>query len=158
VRAALSASGLPASLLEIEVTETALVADIAEAAKTLHTVKQLGVRIAIDDFGTGYSSLAYLDELPVDTVKIDKSFIARLGATVEGANLIDGVVRLAHRLGLTVVAEGVEGLEQDQILRDLACDAAQGYLYARPGPPDGATGLPPQPAPPARPRTAPASV
>jgi len=158
VRVALSGSGLPASLLEIEVTETALVADIAEAAKTLHTLKQLGVRIAIDDFGTGYSSLAYLDERPVDTVKIDKSFIARIGATVEGANLIDGVVRLAHRLGLTVVAEGVEGLEQDQILRDLECDAAQGYLYARPAAPDVATGLPPQPAAPARRRTSPATV
>jgi len=158
VRMALSESGLPASLLEIEVTETALVADIAEAAKTLHTLKQLGVRIAIDDFGTGYSSLAYLDELPVDTVKIDKSFIARIGATAEGANLIDGVVRLAHRLGLTVVAEGVEGLEQDQILRDLACDAAQGYLYARPAAPDDATGLPPQPAAPPRRQAAPATV
>jgi EAL domain-containing protein (putative c-di-GMP-specific phosphodiesterase class I) len=126
------------------VTETALVADMAEAIRTLGTLKQLGVRIAIDDFGTGYSSLAYLGELPVDAVQIDKSFVDRIGATGEGANLVRGVVRVAHGLGLKVVAEGVEGTEQDRILREIACDAAQGFLYARPVAPDLATGRPPQ--------------
>jgi diguanylate cyclase len=132
VQAALSAACVPANLLELEVTETAVVANIVEAGRTLRTLKELGVRIAIDDFGTGYSSLAYLAELPVTTVKIDKSFVDRLATTIDGASLVDGVVRLAHSLGLTVVAEGVEGVEQDRILRHLACDAAQGYLYARP--------------------------
>jgi len=117
---------------------------MAEAVRTLRTLKELGVRIAIDDFRTGYSSLAYLGELAVDTVKIDKSFIDRIGATEDGANLVDGVVRLAHGLGLTVVAEGVEGAEQDRILREISCDAAQGFLYARPVSPDEATGRPPQ--------------
>jgi diguanylate cyclase (GGDEF)-like protein len=144
VRAALSGARLPANLLELEVTETALVANMAEAVRTLRTLKELGVRIAIDDFGTGYSSLAYLGELPVDAVKIDKSFIDRIGETDDGANLVDGVVRLAHGLGLKVVAEGVEGAEQDRILREIACDAAQGFLYARPVSADEATGRPPQ--------------
>jgi diguanylate cyclase (GGDEF)-like protein/PAS domain S-box-containing protein len=129
VQDVLASSRLPAGLLELEITETALVANIAEASRALRTLKQLGVGIAIDDFGTGYSSLAYLSELPVNTVKIDKSFVDRLGTTT---NLIEGVVRLAHSLSLRVVAEGVEGTEQDGILRSLACDSAQGYLYARP--------------------------
>ena len=128
----LSVTGLPAEALELELTETALISSLENARHALDDLKALGVRVAIDDFGTGYSSLSYLRELPVDTLKIDKSFVEKLGRSDEDTEIVGGVIRLAHSIGLTVTAEGIEHIDQETVLRNMGCDAAQGYLYARP--------------------------
>jgi diguanylate cyclase (GGDEF)-like protein/PAS domain S-box-containing protein len=125
---------LPACALTLEITESALMEDPDLAARTLTQLRRLGVGIAIDDFGTGYSSLSYLRMFPVTSVKIDRSFIDSLTVNEDGRAIVEGVVRLAHTLGLTVVAEGVETSEQLDVLRDLGCDYGQGYLFSRPVP------------------------
>ena len=128
----------PAQIV-IEVTETALLVDgTAEGdagVATLRELSALGLRIAIDDFGTGYSSLAYLTQLPADVVKIDKTFVDRLGQSPRDDALVEATVTMAHQLGLEVVAEGVETVEQQDILFAAGCDAGQGYLYGRPAAP-----------------------
>ncbi len=134
--AACSAAGLQPSSVCLELTETAMVTarhDIA-SYEALIMVRETGARIAIDDFGMGYSALSYLTDLPVDIVKIDRSFVSRLGAMAADVVLVEAVIRLAHELGLTVIAEGVETAEQLGVLRSLGADAAQGYLFARPAP------------------------
>jgi diguanylate cyclase (GGDEF)-like protein/PAS domain S-box-containing protein len=133
VAAALDATGLPARCLELELTETALISNFSTARRALQSLRALGVRIAIDDFGTGYSSLSYLHELPVDRMKIDKCFVDGI-LERDGHELVQGLIRLAHSLGLAVTAEGVELPGQRQILTDMGCDYAQGYLFARPAP------------------------
>jgi diguanylate cyclase (GGDEF)-like protein/PAS domain S-box-containing protein len=135
VEAALSASGLPASSLVLEITEGVLLEDTESVATTLGALKDLGVRIALDDFGTGYSSLSYLDRFPVDVVKIDKSFIDSLDS--EGAppsSLVSAIVNLGAVLGLDVTAEGIEQPHQLDRLKALGCAQGQGYLFARPVP------------------------
>jgi diguanylate cyclase (GGDEF)-like protein/PAS domain S-box-containing protein len=132
VAEALRASGLPARRLVLEVTESVLLADLDTALKRLEALRALGVRVALDDFGTGYSSLAYLQRLPVDVLKIDRTFTADVTAGGKRAALARAVVTLADTLGLRTVAEGVETDEQDAELRTLGCDYGQGYLYARP--------------------------
>jgi diguanylate cyclase (GGDEF)-like protein len=127
------AAGLPADALTVEVTETALVADMAMAADVLAAVRRLGVHVAVDDFGIGYSSLAYLHRLPIDTVKIDRSFVQSLAENVD-APIVDVILVLAERMNLHTVAEGIEYPEQAHRLRDLRCERAQGYLYSRPMP------------------------
>jgi EAL domain-containing protein (putative c-di-GMP-specific phosphodiesterase class I) len=136
VTAALSASGLPSAALVLEVTESTVMEDVSVTMPRLEALKALGLRLAIDDFGTGYSSLSYLGNLPVEVVKIDKSFIDRItGAKdVEGAAMVRGVIELSHALGLTSVAEGVELSDQLDVLTELGCDNVQGYLFARPVP------------------------
>jgi diguanylate cyclase (GGDEF)-like protein/PAS domain S-box-containing protein len=136
VTAALSASGLPPAALVLEVTESTVMEDVGVTMPRLEALKGLGLRLAIDDFGTGYSSLSYLGNLPVEVVKIDKSFIDRItGAKdVEGAAMVRGVIELSHALGLTSVAEGVELSDQLDVLTELGCDNVQGYLFARPVP------------------------
>ena len=99
---------------------------------TLRRLKSLGVHVAIDDFGTGYSSLSYLKRFPVDSLKIDKSFIDGLGRDPEDTTIVEAVISLAHALGLGVVAEGVESVEQLNQLRRLGCELAQGYYFSRP--------------------------
>ena len=107
--------------------------DDAEAAsEILQQLRELGVRIAIDDFGTGYSSLSYLRRFPVDTLKVDRSFVGRLGQEAEDTAIVQAVITLAKTLGLEVVAEGVERLEQLAPLREMECDLVQGYYFARP--------------------------
>jgi EAL domain-containing protein (putative c-di-GMP-specific phosphodiesterase class I) len=128
---ALDASGMPASMLLIEVTETAVVDDLDPAGTVLHTLKGLGVRLAIDDFGTGYSSLARLSTFPLDVVKIDKSFVDRLVGSADGDATVHAILQLSKTLGMKVIAEGVEHAEQAQALDRLGCGMAQGYLYAR---------------------------
>ena len=132
VQNALSASGLEASALTIEITETTLMRNIEETAHRLAALKQLGVRIAIDDFGTGYSSLAHLRRFPVDALKIDRSFITGLAHNAEGETLIRTLVQLGKALSIKTVAEGIEQQQELSLLRDEDCDSGQGFLFARP--------------------------
>jgi len=131
VRTALAEGGLPATALVLEVTESTLVAD-AESTARLDALRADGVRVAIDDFGTGYSSLAYLVHLPVDVLKIDRTFLA----TAVDTTLMRAILQLAGGLALQTVAEGVETEEQAATLRALGCEHAQGFLYSRPVPPE----------------------
>ena len=123
---------VPAELLRLEVTESAVMGDAARCMAVLQGLHDLGVRLSIDDFGTGYSSMAYLRRLPVDELKIDRSFVLGMTTAVQDAVLVRTAIDLGHNLGLTVVAEGVEGAEHVAALRALGCDIAQGYHYARP--------------------------
>jgi diguanylate cyclase (GGDEF)-like protein len=136
VRDALHASGLPASSLIIEVTETALMTHVDATARRLRVIKELGVRIAVDDFGTGYSSLAYLRQFPVDSLKIDRMFTSAIASSPESKALIGTLVQLGKDLGLSTLAEGVETTEEMDLLRDAHVNQAQGFLMARPLDPD----------------------
>ena len=134
VRRLLAEHDVPASLLRLEVTESAVMGDAARCMEVLQRLHDLGVHLSIDDFGTGYSSMAYLRRLPVDELKIDRSFVLGMTTTQADAVLVRTAIDLGHNLGLTVVAEGVEGAEHVAALRELGCDIAQGYHYARPMP------------------------
>jgi diguanylate cyclase (GGDEF)-like protein len=136
VTAALADSGLPAGALWLELTESTVMADADVAGDTLAELRRLGVHLAIDDFGTGYSSLAYLRRLPIEQLKIDRSFVAGLGDDPEDQAIVGLIVSLAGTLGLSVVAEGVETPEQLSSLRRLGCDTVQGFHVGRPLPPD----------------------
>jgi len=132
VTGALRATGLEPSRLELELTESVLVDNRDEAILILKRLKALGVQIAVDDFGTGYSSLSYLSRLPIDCLKIDRSFVSRVQERGRDAAIAQAVITLAHSLGLRVVAEGVETDDQREFLRSHACDLGQGYLFSRP--------------------------
>jgi diguanylate cyclase (GGDEF)-like protein len=135
VSKALSMSGLPANRLEIEVTESAMVDDLAETSRVLRTLSQSGVRISLDDFGTGFSSLSYLHQLPLDKVKIDRSFVESIRKDERSLILLSGVTRMAADLGLLVIVEGVEEVEQLNILKEkVHLDQVQGYLFGKPMP------------------------
>jgi EAL domain-containing protein (putative c-di-GMP-specific phosphodiesterase class I) len=134
VSEALSQAGLPADALWLEITESVLMEEVETTAQTLRGLKSLGVHLSVDDFGTGYSSLNYLKRFPVDTLKIDRSFVDGLGTDAEDSAIVAAVVSLARALNLSVVAEGVERVGQLQELRRLGCDAAQGFLLGRPVP------------------------
>jgi diguanylate cyclase (GGDEF)-like protein len=123
---------VPATLLRLEVTESAVMVDATRCMDVLQRLHDLGVKLSIDDFGTGYSSMSYLRRLPVDELKIDRSFVLGMTTTSQDAVLVRTAIDLGHNLGLTVVAEGVEGAEHVAALRELGCDIAQGYHYARP--------------------------
>jgi diguanylate cyclase (GGDEF)-like protein/PAS domain S-box-containing protein len=129
---ALDDSGLPPGALVLEVTESALIKNLDLTLPRLHALRCLGVRLAVDDFGTGYSSLSYLADLPVNFVKIDKSFVDRITQDADGSAMVRGVIDLSRALGFTCVAEGVERENQRAVLDKLGCDSAQGYLFARP--------------------------
>jgi len=120
--------------LELEITESVIMEDVKHNISTLQAIRAMGVRIAIDDFGTGFSSLSHLARLPVDTLKIDRSFVLGMTATPEGLSLVSTIIDLAHALKLNVVAEGVEDTEQSRLLRLLGCDEMQGFLFSRPVP------------------------
>ncbi|AGL18330.1 bifunctional diguanylate cyclase/phosphodiesterase [Actinoplanes sp. N902-109] len=130
----LAATGMPAGRLCLEMTESVLLTDTDENLTQLHRLKALGVTLAMDDFGTGYSSLAYLRRYPMDILKIDRSFVDRLGGDHEDEALVRTIVQLGRSLGMTTVAEGIEDAVQLAILRDLRCDLAQGYFLSRPLP------------------------
>ena len=132
VQRALADSDLPAHALCLEVTEEAIMHDPTAAARVLNALRELGVSLAIDDFGTGYSSLAQLRRLPLDTLKIDRSFITDLGDSDELRIIVTSIVTMAHAIGLDVVAEGVETAQQFDILKELGCDHAQGYYLSKP--------------------------
>jgi EAL domain-containing protein (putative c-di-GMP-specific phosphodiesterase class I) len=120
--------------LQLEITESLLMHDVEAGIRKLSILRGMGIGVAMDDFGTGYSSLSYIARLPLDTVKIDRSFISGVTANAEDATIVSGIVALVHSLKLRVVAEGVETLEQAQHLASLGCDEAQGYYYSRPVP------------------------
>jgi EAL domain-containing protein (putative c-di-GMP-specific phosphodiesterase class I) len=136
VVSALSMSGLPASRLELEVTESIFVRDAAQARIALEQVMALGCKVALDDFGTGYSSLSYLHKLPIHILKVDRSFVSDLGVDASTLTLTRAIVALARALDLHVIAEGVETREQAELLRSLGCDELQGFLFSRPVPAD----------------------
>ncbi len=130
----LAATGLPAASLELEITESVVMDSSDAAIDALRALRALGVKLVLDDFGTGYSSLAYLKRLPLDTIKIDRSFVAGLADDDSNLPIVQAVVSLAHGLGIDVTAEGIETVEQRDCLRDLGCDRGQGYWFARPLP------------------------
>ena len=134
VRDVLAESAFDPSCLELELTETILMNPTDDNLATLKAFKDLGVRVAIDDFGTGYSSLGYLQRFPLDVLKIDRAFVMDLPASTSSAAIVEAILTLAHGLGLEVVAEGVETVEQLAFLRDHGCDEGQGYYFGRPLP------------------------
>jgi diguanylate cyclase (GGDEF)-like protein len=129
---ALSRHAVPARLLEVEITESAMMGDQDEILAELAAIRALGVKLHVDDFGTGYSSLSQLQRMKMDVLKVDRSFTAELGRSKEGTVFFQAIVSMAHALGMEVVAEGVENEEQLAILRTLGCNEVQGYLVARP--------------------------
>jgi EAL domain-containing protein (putative c-di-GMP-specific phosphodiesterase class I) len=135
VRAALGNAGEAAGL-DLEITESLLMEYIDESLGKLRAVRALGVHIALDDFGTGYSSLAYLSRLPIDTVKIDRSFVHSMTDKAENTSIVSAILSLARALNLRAVAEGVETEDQAELLRLLLCDEMQGYLFSPPVPMD----------------------
>ena len=136
VAVSLQTCGIGAGELEMEVTESMMMEDPEQAIAILHRLRALGVRLSIDDFGTGYSSMAYLKRLPVDTLKLDRHFVTEIATDTRDADLCAGVIALAHKLGLKVVAEGVETEAQRRALAERDCDLFQGWLFARPMAPE----------------------
>ena len=136
VRDILDESGLPAEYLEIEITESIVMNNIEENLKVLNDIKDLGVKIALDDFGTGYSSLSYLRLLPIDKLKLDKSFIDNIHISENDRVIVECIIKLAHEMNILVVAEGVEIEEQFDILYKMGCDRIQGYYFSKPISPD----------------------
>jgi diguanylate cyclase (GGDEF)-like protein/PAS domain S-box-containing protein len=134
VTEALQSSGLEAERLELEITESLMLADSAHTLETLHGLRKLGVRISMDDFGTGYSSLAYFRSFPFDKIKIDRSFISELGRRQDNLAIITAVIGLSRSLGMSTIAEGIETEEQMQMLRAEGCEEAQGFLFSPPLP------------------------
>ncbi len=141
MRRALDLSGLSSHLLDLELTESSLMENVGETVRSLDELKDLGVRISVDDFGTGYSSLSYLKRFPVDTLKIDQSFVGNITNDPRDAAIVSSVVSLAHSLNLRVVAEGVETSAQADFLRRERCEAMQGFVFSRPLPPEAFEGL-----------------
>jgi diguanylate cyclase (GGDEF)-like protein len=141
VRRTLHDTGFDPHALELEITETAAMRDARHTTQLLGALRRMGVRVAIDDFGTGYSSLSHLVRLQISTVKLDRSFVRDLPTVPEHAAVAAAVIALGHRLGLTVVAEGVETVDERDALRDEGCDAIQGFLYSKPVPAEDCAAL-----------------
>jgi diguanylate cyclase (GGDEF)-like protein len=134
IRDSLARFNLPASALQLEITESRIVSDLRRARSALDEIRGMGVEIAIDDFGTGFSSLSQLQQLPIDEIKIDRSFVTRMDANDNDAALVRSIIELARNLGLKVTAEGVETQATESTLRELGCDSAQGFHIGRPVP------------------------
>lgn len=132
IRDILDETNVDAKHLKLEITESAVMENADMAARLLKRLKALGVQLSIDDFGTGYSSLGYLHRFPVNTLKIDRSFVGRIGEAAENIEIVRTIVSLAENMGMEVVAEGVETLSQLSQLRKLNCKYGQGYLFSRP--------------------------
>jgi diguanylate cyclase (GGDEF)-like protein len=130
IRRALDASGLDPALLEIELTETAVMSDAEESVHILEAISRMGVLVSVDDFGTGYSSMSYLRRFPIDKLKIDRCFVEQMTARREDASIVRAIISLAHSLSLKVIAEGVETPEQLQLLAELGCDQYQGFYFS----------------------------
>jgi predicted signal transduction protein with EAL and GGDEF domain len=132
VQECLNETGLDPRCLKLEITEIAIMTDPKTAAATLDKLRALGIAISLDDFGTGYSSLSYLQNFPISNLKIDRSFVKRLGVSHESDEIVRTIVRLAHTLGMDVTAEGIEEPSQQSQLAGLACESGQGFLYSKP--------------------------
>lgn len=132
VDSALQESGLPGKLLVLEITERIVMANTDQAKRQLEALRKLGVRIAIDDFGTGHSSLAYLRDLPIDILKVDRSFVDPLGSDHQALALLRAIVGIADALDLDVIVEGVETAAEIELLDQLGCHIVQGFYYGRP--------------------------
>jgi len=132
VECVLAETGLEAQTLKLEITESMVMDDIEAAIATLEQIKALNVRLGIDDFGTGYSSLSHLYRFPADTLKVDQAFVSRIGLDEENNEIVRAIVTLAHNLGMTVIAEGIETQEQLALLRSLNCEYGQGYFFSEP--------------------------
>jgi EAL domain-containing protein (putative c-di-GMP-specific phosphodiesterase class I) len=132
VELALESSKLPPSSLKLEITESTAMENAEHTIEVLNNLKMLGVQLSIDDFGTGYSSLSHLHRLPFDTLKIDRSFVNRVGENGENSEVLQTIISLAKNLKMRVIAEGIETESQLAVLRNLGCDYGQGYLLARP--------------------------
>jgi EAL domain-containing protein (putative c-di-GMP-specific phosphodiesterase class I) len=132
VDAATSLHGIEPSMLDVELTESALIENVARTQRTLAGLKQLGTHLSLDDFGTGYSSLAYLKQFPIDKLKIDQSFVRGLPTDADDAAIAKTIIAMAHQLRMTVSAEGVETEEQSLFLTDIGCDELQGYHLGHP--------------------------
>lgn len=144
VREALADAGLPPELLELEVTESVLINGVEPAIALINDLKAMGIRVALDDFGTGFSSLSYLRDLPIHKVKLDRAFIQNIGTNRSDAAIVQGIITMAHHLGLIVVAEGIEEWNQQQDLIRRNCDLLQGFYFARPMPREAIMELPEQ--------------
>ena len=125
-------SGFDPARLDIEVTETALISDFERASEAIRDLKRLGVKISLDDFGTGYSSLAYIHRLPLDKIKIDRSFVQEIAGGGPARDILQTMIKLCAQLNVVCVTEGVETAQQYEFLRSLGCDVVQGYLFSRP--------------------------
>ena len=125
-------TGADLSQLTVEVTESLFLDNLDRVQRNLNAIKKLGCKIAIDDFGSGYSSLSYVQRLPIDYIKIDKAFIDNIADSVDSQNIARAIVSMSHSMVRKVVAEGVENQSQADALRELGCDALQGYLFAQP--------------------------
>ena len=136
VEAEAATAGVPPSLIEIEITESLLMNDPEGAARTLHDLKDSGVKLSMDDFGTGYSSLGYLKRFPLRALKVDRSFVRDITTDPDDATITQAVISMAHSLKLNVIAEGVETVEQLAFLMRYGCDEVQGYLFSPPVPAD----------------------
>jgi EAL domain-containing protein (putative c-di-GMP-specific phosphodiesterase class I) len=138
VQSVLADTGLPAHMLELEVTESLALHSVSTTLSTLHACKSLGVKLAMDDFGTGYSSLSYLKRYPLDALKIDQAFVRNVTRDAGDAAITRAIVAMAHSFGMSVIAEGVETMEQLDFLSSLNCEDFQGYLFSKPVPADEA--------------------
>ncbi|HEU4617150.1 MAG TPA: EAL domain-containing protein, partial [Gammaproteobacteria bacterium] len=132
----LEQTGMAPELLELEITESMIMHNVERAAEKAAAIKNLGVRLAIDDFGTGYSSLSQLKRFPIDTLKVDRSFIRDIPANAEDSAITEAIISLGKTLGVTVVAEGVETAVQRTFLRERGCDQMQGFYFSKPCHPD----------------------
>ncbi|MEZ5307915.1 MAG: EAL domain-containing protein [Pyrinomonadaceae bacterium] len=138
IRRTLNLTGLSPNCLKLEITESVIMNNAEQTIETVNNLRELGVRVSIDEFGTGYSSLSYLHRFPIDTLKVDRSFISRI-EDGEGAEIVQTIVTLAYTLGMDVVAEGVETIGQSKFLQEMKCSYGQGYYYSRPMDPEKAT-------------------
>jgi EAL domain-containing protein (putative c-di-GMP-specific phosphodiesterase class I) len=136
VHQALTRSGLAPWLLELEITETVIMRNAEENVRILRGLKEIGLTFSVDDFGTGYSSLSYLKRFPIDTLKIDHSFVKELAFDSDDAAIVTAIIAMGHSLKLRVIAEGVETPQQLQFLREQGCDLMQGFLFCKPLPPE----------------------
>jgi EAL domain-containing protein (putative c-di-GMP-specific phosphodiesterase class I) len=134
VTSVLRDTGLDPGYLELEITESSVMANVEHTIGILQNLKALGVQLSVDDFGTGYSSLSYLKKFPIDTLKIDQSFVRDMTEDLDDAAIVRSIISLAHSLRLNVVAEGVESLRQQVYLQDERCDQMQGFGFSKPIP------------------------
>ena len=132
VQAIMDESGFPMNHLEFEITESAVMSNQQRAVDNMQKLQSWGIHLSIDDFGTGYSSLSYLKGFPINTLKIDRSFVQDLEKSLKDKSIVASIISLAHHLKLTVVAEGVETDEQHRLLKELHCEEMQGFLFSRP--------------------------